>query len=179
MSRVSNENTGVILMFRRNCSIATLLVFFLFLQGCAGVRNSYESLLEADVVASSDEPFLEPGADMRLIILGVGEKREVLAISNGFPGWWGYYPAIASFDPEVASVVCEKGRSLIPFRKPGIVFGGERCYIQTHKIGSTLLVPMSQYLLRYSSETDSYELSSDVGFPGDWITLDVVAASDN
>lgn len=165
LSTVPNVNTGVIFLIQRKYNIAVMLALLLFLQGCAGVRNSYESLFDSD-------------ADKPLIVLEVGEKREVLAISNGFPGWWGYYPAIASFDPEVASVVCEKGRSLIPFRKPGIVFGGERCYIQTHKIGSTILVPINQYLLRYSKETDSYELSSDVGFPEDWITLKVVATSE-
>ncbi len=152
-------------MIQRNFYTVALLALLLFSQGCTGVRNSYESLLETD-------------ADKRLIVLGVGEKREVLAIGNGFPGWWGYYPAFASFDPEVASVACEKGRSFIPFREPGIVFGGERCYIQTHKVGSTLLVPISQYSLRYSSETNSYELADDLGFPGDWIMLKVVAAAE-
>lgn len=152
-------------MTKQNLFIAIVLAFFLFPQGCAGVRNSYESLLEIGVVE-------------RLIILEVGEKREVLAIGNGFPGGWGYYPAIASFDPDVASVVCEKGRSFIPFREPGIIFGGERCYIQTHKVGSTLLVPINQFSLRHSNETDSYELSENLGFSGDWVKLKVVAASE-
>jgi len=114
-----------------------------------------------------------------LIVLAVGDTYEVLAVGDGFPGRWGYYPSIASHDPAVASIVCKKGRGVIPFREPGIIFVGERCYIQTHKIGSALLVPISQHSLRYSEETDSYELSSDVGFPGDWIRLEVVATSES
>jgi len=105
----------------------TLLALTLFLPGCAGVRNSYESLLDTD----SDKP---------LIVLEVGEKREILAVGNGFPGWWGYYPTAASLSPEVASVTCKQGRSFIPFREPGVVFGGNRCYLQAHKKGSSWLL---------------------------------------
>lgn len=123
------------MMISRRIDIATLLAFLLLLQGCAGVRNSYESLLDKD----SDTP---------LIVLNVGDQREVLAIGNGFPGRWGYYPAIASHDPEVASVTCKTARSIIPFREPGIVFGGERCDIQAHKAGVTWLLPGNKFTLR-------------------------------
>ena len=89
------------------CSISVLS-----LSACNGSRKSYESLLD-------------PNSENPVAVLKVGESREVLAVGNGFPGWWGYYPGIISFDRSVASIDCEPGRSLIPFREPGIVFGGE------------------------------------------------------
>ena len=138
-------------MGQRNLCIAALLVFLVFLQGCAGVRNSYESLLEQD-------------ADGQLIVLQVGEKREVLAVGNGFPGWWGYYPGIASHDPGVASITCKMGRSFIPFREPGIVFGGERCYLQAHKAGVTWVLTGNSYtLLRYVEEPEFKQVFGDAG----------------
>lgn len=151
--------------------ITALLVFPLLLQGCAGVRNSYESLLDA----KSDNP---------LIVLKVGDKREVLAVGDGFPGRWGYHPAIASHDPEVASVTCNKARSFIPFREPGTVFGGERCYIEAHKTGITWLLSGNKYTLRRMLEAPEFNKSVS-GETGQLsvraegsIEVKVVAASD-
>jgi len=113
------------------CSVSVLS-----LSACNGSRKSYESLLDSN----SNNP---------VAVLKVGEKREVLAVGDGFPGWWGYYPGIISSDQSVASVECEPGRSLIPFREPGIVFGGERCYLKANKIGVTWLFTGNKYTLQY------------------------------
>jgi hypothetical protein len=109
------------------CSVSALSLL-----ACTGLRNSYESLLAPD----SERP---------LIVLKIGESREVLAVGTGFPGWWGYYPGIISSDEDVASIVCEQGRSLIPFREPGIVFGGERCYLKAKEIGVAWLLTGNKY----------------------------------
>ena len=150
----------------KNNRIFLLILTFFFLQGCAGVRNSYESLLE-------------PGLAKPLITLKVGEKREVLAVGNGLPGWWGYFPAIASHDPAVADITCKEGRSLIPFREPGIIFGGKRCYIEARKAGVAWLLPGNQLMLRNMiSETDFSKVTGEEGYPPgrdkQWIKLKVV-----
>ncbi|MCK4839636.1 MAG: hypothetical protein KAS94_12615 [Desulfobulbaceae bacterium] len=98
-------------------------------------------------------------------MLKVGEKREVLAVGNGFPGWWGYYPGIISSDRSVASIDCETGRSLIPFREPGIVFGGERCYLKAKKVGVAWLFTGNKYTFPHEiKEVDSDKLSEDMRF---------------
>jgi len=126
----------------RRAPLLPILLAISLIQGCAGVRNSYQSLLDA-------------GSATPLITLKVGEKREVLAVGDGFPGWWGYYPAIASHDPDVADITCEEGRSLIPFREPGVIFGGERCYVETRKAGVAWLLTGNKYMLsRAIKETD-------------------------
>lgn len=155
-------------MFRRN-PLLPLLLALLFVQGCAGVRNSYESLL--------DEGSAKPQ-----ITLKVGEKREVLAVGNGFPGWWGYFPAIASHDSAVASITCERGRSLIPFREPGMIFGGERCYLETRKAGVAWLLPGNEYVLIDTiKETDFSKVTGEESYPPgtnkQWIKLKVVEES--
>jgi len=151
--------------------IIAMLTLLFMLQGCAGVRNSYESLLEK----KADEP---------LIVLAVGDTYEVLAVGDGFPGWWGYYPSIAAHDPAVASIVCKKGRGVIPFREPGIIFGGERCYLQAHKTGVTWILPGNKYTLpgdiedplfmHVPEETDPLSVR-----PEGSITVTVVAASEH
>lgn len=146
-------------------SLLPLLLALLSIQGCAGVRNSYQSLLE-------------PNSPHPRITLKVGEKREVLAIGTGFPGWWGYYPGIASHDPMVADITCEDGRSLIPFREPGIIFGGERCYVETRKAGMAWLLTGNQLALRHMmEETDFSKMTGDGGVPScgpaKWIKLQV------
>ena len=156
-------------MTRLSFYIATFLALSFFLQGCAGIRNSYESLLDTD----SDKP---------LIVLEAGEKREVLAVGDGFPGWWGYFPGIISTNPEVASVTCEKGRSLIPFREPGVVFGGRRCYIETHKIGLAWLGAGNLATLRNLSEDSDYSMASEdidsrAKEAGKWIKVKVVSTT--
>ncbi|RDH80686.1 MAG: hypothetical protein DIZ80_16800 [endosymbiont of Galathealinum brachiosum] len=109
--------------------IKTLNFIFLvlLLQGCAGTRHSYEKLVE------------ETDKDTA-IFMSVGESTEVLAVGNGFPGWWGYYPAITSTSPTVASVKCRDSRSFIPFREPGIIFGGEICDLTANENGESFLL---------------------------------------
>lgn len=129
------------------CSVSALS-----LSGCTGSRNSYESLLD-------------PNSVKPVIVLKVGEKREVLAVGNGFPGWWGYFPGIMSHDRSVASVDCEQERSLIPFREPGIVFGGERCYLEAKKAGAAWLFTGNKYTIKYDiKESDPDKLPEDMRF---------------
>lgn len=71
------------------------------------------------------------------IHLTVGEVTEVLARGDGFPGHWGYVLTIVSLSPEIASVSCIEKRSFIPFREPGVLFGGEVCYLTAKKPGET------------------------------------------
>ena len=97
-----------------------------FLQGCAGVRNSYVTQLDA----SSDDPLLR---------VEKGEVVEVLSVGNGFPGWWGYYPGVKTSAPNVASVECKPSRSMTPFREPGVVFGGEVCHMLANEVGEATL----------------------------------------
>lgn len=89
----------------------------------------------------------------------------MLAVGTGFPGWWGYYPGIISSDEDVASIVCEQGRSLIPFREPGIVFGGERCYLKAKEIGVAWLLTGNKYTLyRDIKEVGIGKLSDNLYF---------------
>lgn len=129
------------MVFKRKVHFLVLMITLL-LGGCAGTRHSYLSLL--------DETTSPP-----TIYMSVGESKEVLAIGNGFPGWWGWYPAILTHSPDIASVDCIQKRSFIPFREPGVVFGGAVCYLTAHKIGET----QAQYgnnftLVSEVSETD-------------------------
>jgi hypothetical protein len=94
--------------------VISLAFIIVLLQGCAGSKASYESLIETR-------------GDESAIYLSVGQSKEVLSISNGFPGWWGRYPAIASFSPDIASVHCEA------------VFAGEVCYLTASEVGETWL----------------------------------------
>ena len=116
---------------------------------------------------------LDPDSDKPVIVIKVGEKHEVLAVGNGFPGWWGYYPVIMSSDRSVASVDCEPGRSLIPFREPGIVFGGERCYLKANKVGVAWLFTGNKHaFLHEIKEVDSDKRSEDMRFSAESDTED-------
>lgn len=97
------------------------------LQGCSGIRHSYKSKLEQTHAGS-------------VLRVNKGDTTEILAIGNGFPGWWGFYPGLTTSEPNVASITCEKTRSLIPFREPGIIFGGKVCNLVAHKAGTTSLL---------------------------------------
>ncbi len=110
--------------------LCSAIVFVAVISGCAGQRDSYRALLSG-----------EPPA----INLAVGDKKEVLVVSNGFPGWWGYYPALKSLDTSVASVGCSSARSAVPFRKPGMTLGGERCYLTAHSTGETWLKRVNKF----------------------------------
>ncbi|WP_156815204.1 hypothetical protein [Amphritea japonica] len=72
---------------------------------------------------------------------------ELLAIGNGFPGRWGYFPWAVSSSPEIASVDCIKSRSFIPFREPGVIFGGITCNLIAHEKGRTELYFGNKYNL--------------------------------
>lgn len=102
------------------------LLAAILLQACAGVRYSYQSALDTS-------------ADSQQLRLEVGDSIELLAIGHGFPGYWGYYPWVISGAPEIATVVCTNARSLIPFREPGLIFGGKRCYLLAKKPGQLML----------------------------------------
>lgn len=103
------------------------VLLWVLLQGCAGTRHSYQSQLEAS-------------AGLSILRMATGERREALAIGDGFPGWWGYYPSLISLSPEVVSVQCQATRSWIPFREPGLIFGGQICYLQAHQPGTSILL---------------------------------------
>lgn len=133
-------------------SLCVAVVSLAVLSGCAGQRDSYRSLVSG-----------EPPA----ISLSVGDKKEVLVISNGFPGWWGYYPAIKSLNTSVASVDCSSARSAVPFRKPGMLLGGERCYLTAHSEGETWLRTGNKFGL---SNMDSEPTASD----DQWVRLKVL-----
>ena len=109
--------------------ITTLnIIFIIFLlQGCSGTRYSYKKLVEESNHNSA-------------IFISVGESKEILAVGNGFPGWWGHYPSVTSTLPTVASVKCNATRSFIPFREPGIIFGGEVCYLTANQHGESFLL---------------------------------------
>lgn len=113
------------------------------LPACAGQRQSYEKLMDTD---------------SRVIHLQQGDREEVLAIGNGFPGWWGYYPQIVSNNPSIARIDCQAGRSVIPFRYPGILFGGERCYISALSVGNTWIIQTNKF---GDFQTESNEQISD------------------
>lgn len=120
--------------------IYLLLIAFL-LSGCAGERHSYTRLVEDDNGTS-------------VIRLHQGDVKEVLAIGNGFPGWWGFYPWIMSSSPDIASISCEAARSIVPFREPGVIFGGEVCKLTAHKKGQTTLYFGNQYPLNEENYRD-------------------------
>ncbi|AKH69695.1 hypothetical protein IMCC21906_02023 [Spongiibacter sp. IMCC21906] len=111
---------------RMKCNIVVSAFVLVMLQACAGTKNSYESLIEDKGGSSA-------------VYLTVGETKEILSISNGFPGWWGFYPAIVSHSPEIANVTCNQERSLTPFRSPGVILGGEVCYLTANSVGETWL----------------------------------------
>jgi hypothetical protein len=140
----------------------------LLLTGCAGVRVSYESLPNV----KKDKP---------VIVLKLGDKKEVLSVGNGFPGWWGYYPGIQSIDPSVASITCENTRSFIPFREPGVIFGGENCYLEAKKIGVAWLLKGNIATMRNTisnttlpSGTDETQFPSNPQHEGQWILVKVL-----
>lgn len=119
--------------------ITYLFVISILLQGCAGTRHSYLSLVEKN-------------NDISVLHIKKGDITELLAIGNGFPGRWGYYPWAASSSPEIASVDCNKSRTLIPFREPGIIFGGIICNLVAHEKGSTTLY----FGNKYNLDEDTY-----------------------
>lgn len=124
--------------------LMTFLVISSALQGCAGVKTSYNSLIETK-------------SDVPAIYLRVGETKEVLSISNGFPGWWGVYPTVVSYSPEIASVECRRKRSWIPFRSPGLIFGGEVCYVTANKAGESWLRYGNSYSMDRTAEPHELE----------------------
>ena|GEM_PF-1411007 len=107
-------------------NVSYLFLVLLLLQGCAGTRYSYTSLIEETEDAS-------------VLRVKRGEVAELMAVGDGFPGWWGYYPGVISSSPQIASVDCTKARSAIPFREPGVIFGGEICNLTAHKAGKATL----------------------------------------
>ncbi|WP_041933009.1 hypothetical protein [Cycloclasticus zancles] len=109
-----------------NFKIIAFAFIVVLLQGCASARTSYESLIETR-------------GDDSAIYLAVGETKEVLSISNGFPGWWGVYPAIVSFSPETASVNCEASK------------WSEVCYLTANEVGETWLTYGNQYTIDISA----------------------------
>jgi len=121
-------------MFIQRSALFLVFMITLLAGGCAGTRESYQSLLDD----STSSP---------TIYMSVGETKEVLAIGDGFPGWWGYYPAMLTQSVDIASVDCKKKHSLVPFREPGIIFGGSVCYLTAHKPGETLAIYGNQFTL--------------------------------
>lgn len=120
------------------------LFLLLLLQGCAGTRHSYTGLLEQ-------------GDGVSVLRLHTGDVVELLAIGNGFPGWWGYYPGVISSSPEIASIHCAKARSAIPFREPGVVFGGEVCRLTAHNAGRSTLYFGNKFALGKDSYAEKVE----------------------
>ena len=107
-------------------NITLLCLFSLLLQGCSGIRYSYKNVLT------------ESG-NKEVIHIKSGEEVELFAESKGFPGSWGYIPHVISSTPAIASITCKEARSIIPFREPGILFGGTVCHMKAHQVGSTTL----------------------------------------
>lgn len=104
------------------------------LQGCAGTRYSYTDKLEKQ----SKDAVLQ---------IKKGEVIELLAVGDGFPGSWGYYPWVITSTQSFATVECKKERSFIPFYEPGIIFGGTVCQLIAHKSGLTTLFFGNKYTL--------------------------------
>jgi len=115
------------------------------LQGCSGTRNNYTSLLK-----KSNE-----GSVLRVT---KGETTELLAVGDGFPGSWGYYPWVIASTQKVASVNCKRARSLIPFREPGIIFGGTVCNLIANEKGKMTLF----FGNKYNLTKNNYEEKVDV-----------------
>ena len=121
--------------------LSALISAAALLQACAGVRDS-----SADLTTNID--------DQAVMTVARGEVNELLAIGNGFPGWWGYYPAFISSKPDIASIECEDARSFIPFREPGIIFGGKICSLHAHQVGETTLFFGNKWALGDTSQAD-------------------------
>lgn len=145
-----------------------VLLLAMMLSGCAGVRYSYESAL--------DKRYSKPVMELK-----VGEEKEVLCVGGGFPGWWGIYPGIVSADAEVASIFCKYGRGLIPFREPGVLFGGTTCHVKAHKVGAVWLLQGDDPGLSVDHEPKLPAITDESHFPPDpagfhsrWILLKVV-----
>jgi len=98
--------------------LSSFLLLSLF-TGCAGIRLSYQDLIDSEGVIS----------------LCLDESAEVLSVGGGFPGWWGMYPSAHSTDEQVFNVSCQHERSAVPFREPGVVFGGQVCRINANNLG--------------------------------------------
>jgi len=124
--------------------ITYLLLISFLLQGCAGARYSYTSLID-----KSD--------DISILHAQTGDIIELLAVGNGFPGRWGYHPWVISSLPEIASVNCKKARSIIPFREPGVVFGGITCNLTAHVKGKTTLYFGNKYNLTENNYEEKVE----------------------
>ncbi|NAW12637.1 hypothetical protein GRB80_07235 [Halomonas sp. D1-1] len=122
-----------------------LAFVFSFLHGCAGVRNSYLSHLDK----TSEEPLLR---------VKKGEVVELLSIGDGFPGWWGYYPWAKTLNPRVVSIECRDSRSLIPFREPGVVFGGKVCNLVAHEEGEATVLLGSKFNLSESNYAERLDV---------------------
>jgi hypothetical protein len=125
--------------------ITYLLLIFLFLQGCSGTRYSYRNKVEIE-------------NNLPILRLMKGEVTEILAAGDGFPGWWGYFPWVISSSVDVASINCKKSRSAVPFREPGVVFGGVVCNLIAHNTGKTTLYFGNKYSLTDDNYTDKIDV---------------------
>ena len=125
--------------------ITYLLLIFLFLQGCAGTRNTYRNQLEIE-------------NDLPILRLNKGEATEILAVGDGFPGWWGYFPWVISSSVDVASIDCKNSRSFVPFREPGVIFGGKVCNLIARKAGKATLYFGNKYNLTAENYTDKIDV---------------------
>tara|TARA_Y100000815_G_C13218889_1_gene453532 strand:- start:327 stop:725 length:399 start_codon:yes stop_codon:yes gene_type:complete len=122
----------------------TCLILLLLLQGCAGTRHSYSSMVEEE-------------NNVAVLRVQKGDVVELLAIGNGFPGWWGYFPGVISSAPDIASIDCKQARSAVPFREPGVVFGGVVCSLTAHKTGKTTLYFGNEFTLSQSNHDEKIE----------------------
>ncbi len=122
-----------------------ILFVVVVLQGCSGLRYSYEANLEQTPAGG-------------VLHLKQGESTEVLAIGNGFPGWWGYYPALKVLEPSIARIDCKATRSAIPFREPGIVFGGKICELTAQEAGRTTVLLGNTFSSSMDGYTKQFEL---------------------
>lgn len=121
--------------------LSALIATAALLQACAGVRDN-----SADLTTNVN--------DQAVMTVARGDVNELLAIGDGFPGWWGYYPAVISSNPDIASIECADARSYIPFREPGIIFGGTVCSLHAHQVGETILSFGNQWTLKDNSQAD-------------------------
>ena len=124
-------------------NLTCLLLISFLIQGCSGTRYSYRSLVDMNQDTSS-------------IQLQKGDVIELFADGNGFPGSWGYEFWAISSSPEIASVNCKDTRSVIPFREPGIVFGGKVCSLNAHKKGKITLYFGNKYYLNKDNYQEKY-----------------------
>jgi hypothetical protein len=130
------------LLLIRIATIFFSLTYIFTIQGCSSVSYSYLSAL------SETE-------QSEVLYMNQGESTELLAISNGFPGWWGFYPVVRSSNTSIASVECNKGRGYIPFRDPGIIFGGEVCNLIGYKPGKITLLFGSEFSPEVSKQVEA------------------------